>query len=239
MDRLGLEGKREWLPAESLLVDQRYQRAISESHLTEIIADFNPNALGILQVSRRPDGDYLLDGQHRREAVVRKKLGHLKLKCEVYEHLSLDEEQELFVLFNEGHLTLNAFHAFQARVKSEDFDAQGVFLRCQRFGLEIVPPGVNLKPNQVSALSYLEELEEQQLLASVFAVIKQGWGDVPYKKIYLRVMASVLKDHTPWEVIPILKELPPTELDREAARRQDTPGLQLRSYREVLRSRLG
>jgi hypothetical protein len=95
--KLGLDGELCWIPANDLTIDDRYQRAIHPGHLARMMAHFNPDGLGTLQISLRGDGkDYVLDGQHRVITVKQKGLGHLPLECIRRRGLSLEREEEIF-----------------------------------------------------------------------------------------------------------------------------------------------
>lgn len=93
--------RRRDLSASSLIVDESYQNPVVESHVAKIVAEFNPDYLGVFHVSERSNGRLaLLDGLHRRAALDR--LGKLTMMvhCLVYSGLSVKDEARLFLKLN-------------------------------------------------------------------------------------------------------------------------------------------
>lgn len=243
MARLGLDGYRQWIRADTIRIDPTYQRNVRLDHVERIMAQFNPNGLGILQVSRRIDGDYALDGQHRLVAITGKGLGHMEVKCEVYEGLTQEQEEELFVLFNHGQLPLTALHTFTVRARNEDLDAQLIAEACARYGVSVVSQGRRLGAGEVSAIAVLEEIQRQglgrgdeQAVDQVLLALSTGWPDQPnaYKALYLRLTWKLLATHTPMQVAHLYRQITPRELDQRAMDYQSTPGIQLGSYLKVI-----
>ena len=100
--------------------------------------------LGTSAVFRRlGDGDFVIDEQHRLTAVLRRGLGAHEVECKIYEHLTREQEEEMFILFN-NDAKLSQFDAFKARAKTEDFDAEEVSDLLSRSGLTLVQPSGNL-----------------------------------------------------------------------------------------------
>ena len=89
--------------ADSLTIDPRVQRqeGLDEGRVAKMARDFNPDALGTLTVSERPDGSrVIIDGAHRRAAALA--AGYKgNLPAIVYTGLTLQQEAELFVLLND------------------------------------------------------------------------------------------------------------------------------------------
>lgn len=83
-----------------LYVDPTVQRALKQHRVNKIAGDFQPEALGVLTTSLRPDGlVHLIDGQHRYRAA--ETVGYKGvIKTNEYHGLSLAEEAALFRLLN-------------------------------------------------------------------------------------------------------------------------------------------
>lgn len=88
------------LPPSVLKVDARTQRKYSPQRAKRMAAEWNPQGVGALHVSKRGDGYYVIDGQHRRGAAMIAGVGNEPVQCVV--HLGLNEQQEaqLFNLLN-------------------------------------------------------------------------------------------------------------------------------------------
>jgi hypothetical protein len=112
------------LPARSIIctvhlnevtVDPRVQRAegVDQRRVDEMAANFNPDALGLFILSRRPDGNLVcLDGMHR--ATAARQVGWaLPVDARVFTGLTLAEEAALFLLYNrkKDPSVISRFHA--------------------------------------------------------------------------------------------------------------------------------
>jgi len=101
-------------------VDHTVQRAaIDWVRVNRLAAIFNPNALGAITASLRPDGSLIiLDGMHRWEAA--KAVGYQgKVTCIQYEGLDLADEAALFLNLNNTK-QVGAVDKFRVRVIAED-----------------------------------------------------------------------------------------------------------------------
>ena len=117
----GTKLSNEWIPAGHLHIDPTYERPLSEPRIRKIIAEFDPDLIGTLLVSKRDDGlYYLIDGEHRKEAVVRSWGPHEKLPCLVYHGLTLQEEAHIFAGVNRGRTKPRPLDLHRADVVAEE-----------------------------------------------------------------------------------------------------------------------
>jgi hypothetical protein len=121
-----------------LVVDKRVQRSrINPTHINKIVAEFNPTMLGVIIVSRRPNGTYVaLDGWHRSEAVKLVRDAPTELDALVYTGMSLAQEAEMFRRYNTRATVPNADN-FRMLVHEGDEMAVRVNAIVENFGLEI------------------------------------------------------------------------------------------------------
>lgn len=88
--------------ANDLLVDFSYQRVVSDKKVKSIVKNFNRNAVGVVTLSIRENGDlYIIDGQHRVEALKALGKGDDDINAIIFFDLSIADEAELFVIMNE------------------------------------------------------------------------------------------------------------------------------------------
>lgn len=88
-------GTTEWLRVGDLSLDSRVNRGTerTRSHIEKIKREFDPNLVGIIQVSKRRDGAYLvIDGQHRCIAIKEMWGDDERVECKIHEGLALAEE---------------------------------------------------------------------------------------------------------------------------------------------------
>lgn len=88
----------QWLRIRDLEVAPRAQRALRAAWANELAADFNLEGMGYIVVSRRSGHNYVVDGQHRLEALrILEFSPDDTVQCEVYEGLSEEGEADLFL----------------------------------------------------------------------------------------------------------------------------------------------
>lgn len=112
-----------------LYLDMAYQRDINDNKVKLIMKNYNQNAVGVVTLSMRENGDlYIIDGSHRVEALRRMGLGNSDLNAIVFFDLSIQDEAELFVLLNENRTKPKRSDLHKASVSSnvslaKDIDA--------------------------------------------------------------------------------------------------------------------
>lgn len=85
------------LPTYRLVSSQEYQRKVDPRHVDEIIANFNPLYLGEIIVSFRDGQYFVVDGQNRIAAQIKKNDDHQCLvNCKVYSGLTYEDEAAMF-----------------------------------------------------------------------------------------------------------------------------------------------
>lgn len=125
--KLNTSGTEEWLRADTLTVDPAYQRAENDPKIRKIMREFNPDAIGVLYVSRRDDGTVvIIDGQQRRAAFLRMGWGDQRLPCMVYSGLTQAEEASLWTDYNELRTKPTPLDRFRADLVAGDPDAVSV-----------------------------------------------------------------------------------------------------------------
>jgi hypothetical protein len=188
-----------WIRADTLRRDAEYNRTIRPFRVDAIRRAFNADGLGLIYVSERKDGQcYIIDGQHRHQAVMDLGMGHCDVLCAVYRHLTQDEERTIFLLLNRERLPLSAQEAFAARAASGEGLAGSMKDLLAAHGIRLVQ---NRKPGvrEIASVSVLEEIDQrfgEAMLDRVLAVFGTGWPEQPgiYRRQWLMAAASVLAD---------------------------------------------
>ena len=86
-----------WIPIAEMRVSPKSQREFRKSHAEEYAADFDLEALGYPVVSMRDGHYWIVDGQHRIEALKMIGWGDQSIQCECYEGLAEADEADLFL----------------------------------------------------------------------------------------------------------------------------------------------
>ena len=149
----------EWIEADNLVVDMTYQRTQERGKVYRIATNFDPDAFGVLIVSRRKDGtEVLIDGGHRVAAIRDLGWEDQKLPAVVHTGLSLEEEAKIFTLTNRDRTKPTPRDMFRADVASKQPEALEIQAVFDKHGLELTnrtvrsrlwpcrPPGPRKRP---------------------------------------------------------------------------------------------
>ena len=116
-------GVEMWIPTEKLMIDEETQRGIMISQVEKIINEFNPSSLGRITVSKRKDGYYVTNGQHR--LIALRKIGIDKAPCIVIEN-PYEEEKDMkkfdainFLEINQNSQAVRAIDKYRIGVSAQ------------------------------------------------------------------------------------------------------------------------
>jgi hypothetical protein len=93
------------------------QQELNPSWVNAIVRDFDPEQVGNPTVNRRGEWFYIMDGQHRIEALRAVGWGDQQVQCWVYEGLDEREEAETFLKLN-NRKTVPAMSKFRVGVQA-------------------------------------------------------------------------------------------------------------------------
>lgn len=172
----------ETIPANKLEVDRRVQRdELNDRKVRQIEADFNPDALGVITVSRRKDrGLYIVDGWHRVEA-AKLKDPEYPLVCHVFEGLTVPEEALMFLALN-NRTAVSMLEKYKVLLSAEDEDALMIEKITTEHGWKVHPQPA---PGHIQAIGALyrihaasQKMEAQpHLLEATLIVITRAWNN--------------------------------------------------------------
>ena len=191
----------------SLLVDEKYQRAVSRDRVLDIVHNFDWALFNALWVGdRRGSGKlYVVDGRHRMHAAA--VLGIKDVWCEVRRTSGSDEEARIFVQLTTKRRRMNSAQQFQARLIYNDPEAVEISRIVGKHRFEIKDPDVfydsaptNQKPGVIGAVGTLEALYRangRKGLDRVLSTIKGAWDGVTptLGSQMLRAMGRVYERH--------------------------------------------
>lgn len=130
----------EWVQIDRLLVDDSYQRSIetgpSRALIMRIAASWDWRLCVPLMVSRREDGLYVIDGQHRRAAAgIRTDIP--QLPCCISTYGGPADEAAMFVAANRARRAMNRLDDFHAAQAGGDEAAIAVAALIRRVGFSV------------------------------------------------------------------------------------------------------
>ncbi len=184
-----------------LKIDARTQRRRDDSHVDRIAARWDQTLVGLLQVSRRPDGYYILDGQHRAAAAIKAGHGGTPLPCLVVEGLSIAEEGHRFVGINSTTKKPTTIELFRIRVVAQDPAAVEIDRILADAGLRL---GITGADGSISAIGAVEEVyfgrrparrqPFPELLIDTLSILQRSWGVTrdAYDAVLIKAMGSLL-----------------------------------------------
>lgn len=166
-----------------LTVDPDIQRSLNHRRVDDMVENFKEDALGVITVSRRANGDMVIvDGQHRWAAA--EKAGLTGLPAKVYEGLTTPEEASLFRVLNNTKI-VNSLDRFRVRVVEGDPVAVAIHEALEREGWK-VPRQPSTKSsglvNSVASLEWvfngagIRDVQQMGILRQVIEVVTAAWG---------------------------------------------------------------
>ena|GEM_PF-3330843 len=121
-----------------LEVAPEYQRPIRQSWVLKLVREFDPDLVGKIRVAERNDHYYVIDGQHRLEALKMIFAGEdRRIRCDVQMLESVEDQARLFVMLSMARIPLTSYDVFRARLSANDPYAHGIVDVLGRYGYEI------------------------------------------------------------------------------------------------------
>jgi hypothetical protein len=172
------------LPVEGLTVDPVVQRmeGLDQRRVEKYAANFKAALLGVITVSHRSNGTFVvLDGMHR-VATCRQVGFQGTVTCNVFTGLTVAEEAELFFGLNDFKQP-SALTKFDMRYKMGDADAVAIRTIAEEHGWTIAPGSTHgyiaaitaLERVYISAGGVLPDGQHAELLAQTLEILTAAW----------------------------------------------------------------
>jgi len=211
------------LPISSLDVDPSYQTRPRDRIVNQVANNFSEALLGTLKVSRRPDGSYwIIDGESRRQGLLRKGDKHRLLRCEVFETAGQRQEALLFAWFNSRR------SREQTRLET-NFKAYGVAGTDHGFNKAIEDCGFDLvgggKGKHLKGSSWVHKAWELDgdgaSMCKALRALKEAWKGL-YQLHGLTILGVAMLYHSQRKAIDeqvrrALHRMPPDKLNDKVA----------------------
>jgi hypothetical protein len=152
------------------------QRELNQARVDHLVANFNVEEIGTPTVNRRGGSLFIIDGQHRIQAMRDMNWGDQQIQCWVYEGLSEEEEAEKFLQLNDT-LTVNAFAKFRVGVRAGREDECAIDTIVQKAGLCVSQDKVAGAISAVGTLRRVYTRSDGPTLARTLGVIRDAYGD--------------------------------------------------------------
>lgn len=153
------------------------QRELRPAWAATIATNMMRDKIGIPILSHRDDTYYVIDGQHRFEALRIAGFGEERVKCEVYEGLTEQEEAELFDGLNDTR-RLTTLDRFKVRVTAGRERERDIVRTVKAQGLNIRNGGGAKGITAVAALGKVYDADGPETLGKALRVIRDAYGDL-------------------------------------------------------------
>jgi uncharacterized protein DUF6551 len=180
-----------WVPIERMRVSPLAQRELNPARVNKILMNFDVEQLGALTVNDRNKSWYVIDGQHRVEALRAMGWGDQQVQCWKYAGLSEAEEAEMFLKLNDV-LAVGAFAKFKVGIQA------GREMQCEinrivtREGLKVAQ---DKSAGSISATGTLSRVYQQtgaENLGHTLRVVRDTYGDIGLSSAVIDGIALLL-----------------------------------------------
>ena len=175
-NHLNREARLSWVPIATMKVSPLAQRELNQARVDRMVADFDLEQLGTPTVSKRDGHAYIIDGQHRIEALKAIGWGDQQVQCWTYTGLTEAEESEKFLKLNDV-LAVDAMSKFRVGVhagRDVECDIDRV-VRAQ----DLVVSRDRI-PGAVAAVGTLRRIyirSDAKTLARTLRIVRDAYGD--------------------------------------------------------------
>jgi len=187
------EAALRWIPLDQIHVSPLAQRDLTPARVDKILANLDLEQIGTPTVSQRDGVYYIIDGQHRTEALrlYFEDDPSIKIQCWAYFELSQEDEAEKFLKLNDT-LTVNAFSKFRVGVTA----GRGVEVDIDRIvranGSVVSRDEIPGAIGAVAALRRIYSTAGGSCLGHTIRVVRDAYGDPGFDSYALQGVALVL-----------------------------------------------
>ena len=141
-------------------VSPEYQRPTRQVWMRKLVKEFSPALVGKIRVAERDGHYYVIDGQHRVEAmrVIFAGDEDRLIRCDVQIIETAEEQARLFVSLNTARSPMRPHDIFRARLAANDDAALAIVDLLERYGFRAVMSGGTLQPGTTVAFSTLDRM---------------------------------------------------------------------------------
>lgn len=181
--RVERQARLRWIPLGKMRVSPLAQREINPARVEHIARTMDLEQLGTPTVNERDGHFFIIDGQHRVEA-LREWLGEdsdgQQIQCWTYVGLTETEEAEKFLKLNDT-LTVNAMAKFKVGVQAERPTETDIDRIVRAQGLCVTQDRIEGGVRAVGTLRRVYEREGAGPLARALGLIRDAYGSAGFE----------------------------------------------------------
>lgn len=173
--RLERDARLRWVPITKMKVSPVAQRDLNQSRVDHLVSNFDVEQLGAPTVNERDDAFYIIDGQHRIEALRLLDYGQ-SVQCWTYTGLSEEEEADRFLKLND-YLVVHAMPRFKVAVTANRPVETDIDRIVRANGLVVSQDGVPGGIRAVGTLRRIYNRSDGKTLARTLRIVRDAFGD--------------------------------------------------------------
>lgn len=170
------EARLTWVPLALMEVSPLAQRDLNKFRVGKLAANLDIEQLGTLTVNRRGGRFYIIDGQHRAEALRQIGYGDQQVQCWTYEGLTETQEAEKFLKLNDI-LVVGAFARFKVSVQAGREDETAIDQIVRGEGLRVSHDRTDGSIMAVGTLERVYRRDGPENLGRALRIISGAYGD--------------------------------------------------------------
>ncbi len=174
--RVEREARLRWVPIPKMKVSPLAQREINPARVDRIVADFDLEQIGTPTVNLRDGSYYIIDGQHRIEALKAIGWEDQQVQCWTYEELSGQEEAEKFLKLNDT-LAVTAHAKFRVGVQADRAVECDIDRLVRAQGLRVSQDKHDGAIGAVGMLRRIYNRSDPGTLSRTLKIIRDAYGD--------------------------------------------------------------
>lgn len=183
------------VPLGKMIVSDQGQRNRNDARVDHLLNEFDLDQIGYPIVSERGSYYYIIDGQHRVEALKRflgKGWETQKIACAVYVGLTEQQEAEKFLSHNDT-LRVTAHDKFKVGVTAGRETEVAIKRTVEQQGMKVTAYGTNGGICAVSTLIKIYNRAGANVLGTSIRIIRDSFGDAGFEAKVLDGIAHLVK----------------------------------------------
>lgn len=175
-NKIERDARLAWVPIAFMRVSPMAQRELNTNRVAKIAAGFDPEQIGTPTVNERDGHFYIIDGQHRIEALKEIGYGDQRVQCWTYKGLTEEEEAEKFLTLNDT-LTVDAFSKFKVGIQAGRAEECDINRIVNAQGLVVSRDKIEGAISAVGTLRRVYSRDGATVLARALGLIRDAYGD--------------------------------------------------------------
>ena len=202
------EASLEWVNISEMRVAEALisQRPLRPAWVDKLVADFELEEMGVPTVNHRDGFYFIIDGQHRVEALRRLGFGEDAIQCWAYSNMSEQEEAERFLTLN-NNLIVDSFTKFKVSVNAGRQDESAVNKVLLSLGLTATTQATPGAVRAVGTLMRVYRRSGAETLESALRIVRDAYGDPGFLAEVIDGVAHVMGRHPDLEEDRVIDRL--------------------------------